>query len=65
MPEKPQGLTLLQTKNGHKSIVDGRYAIVVRSSEPCYCFVALDERSVRTYEKSGVPSWLEEYSLTE
>jgi hypothetical protein len=37
---------------------------VLRSPEPCYCFVALDERSIRTYQRSGMPSWLEEFSLT-
>jgi hypothetical protein len=65
IPAKLEGLTLLQTKMGHKSIVDGRYSIVVSFSQPGYCFVALDERCVRTYQESGMPSWLEEYSLTD
>ena len=65
VPEELTGLTLLQMKNGHKAIVDARFAIVVQSAKPFYCFVALDQRSIQTYGKDGMPSWLEEFSLTE
>jgi hypothetical protein len=64
VPDQLQGLTLLQTRCGNKAIVDGRYAIVVTSPEPCYCFVAISEQSVRGYEQTGMPGWLEEFSLT-
>jgi hypothetical protein len=64
VPQALEGLTLLQTRNGHKCIVDGRYAIVVVSDEPCYCFVALDERAAAVYQEHGMPSWLEEFTLT-
>jgi hypothetical protein len=58
------GFTLLQTKNGHKAILDGRYSIVLSAAKPCYVFVAVDERALRTYKTHGTPSWLQEYAPT-
>ena len=59
------GFTLLQTKNGHKGILDGRYSIVLSAAKPCYVFVAIDERALRTYNTHGTPSWLREYAPTD
>jgi hypothetical protein len=58
------GLPLLQTKMGHKAILDGRYAVVLAAAKPCYVFVAVDERALETYKKHGVPSWLQEFAPT-
>ena len=61
LPEQLQGLTLVQTRMGHKSIVDARYSIVLSAPQPCYLFVAVDERAIEVYRKSGTPCWLEEF----
>jgi hypothetical protein len=58
------GLTLLQTKMGHKAILDGRYSILLSAAKTCYVFVAIDERALDTYKKHGTPAWLEEYRPT-
>lgn len=58
------GFTLLQTKNGHKAILDGRYSIVLSAAKPCYVFVAVDERALVTYKMHGMPSWLQEFAPT-
>jgi len=64
LPPAFAGLTLLQTKMGHKAVVDGRYSIVVSSAKPCLVFVVIDERALETYKEHGVPAWLQEYSPT-
>src|SRR5947208_5178718 len=43
------GLTLLQTKAGHKGIVDANYAITLTAAKPCLVFVAIDQRVMETY----------------
>lgn len=58
------GLTLLQTKAGHKAIVDGRFSIVLDSTKPCHVFVAIDQRALDTYKQHGTPTWLEEFAPT-
>jgi hypothetical protein len=58
------GLTLLQTKMGHKLIVDSRYSIILSAAKPCYVFVAVDERALEIYKKHGTPSWLQEFAPT-
>jgi hypothetical protein len=58
------GLALLQTKMGHKAVVDGRYAIVLSAAKPSYVLVAVDERALETYKKHGVPAWLQEFAPT-
>ncbi len=58
------GLTLLQTKMGHKATVDGRYSIVLSAAKPSYVFVAIDDRALDTYKKHGTPAWLEEFMPT-
>jgi hypothetical protein len=62
LPTALAGLTLLQTKMGHKTILDGRYSIVVSTPKPCLVFVAVDERAIDTYKQHGAPAWLQEYS---
>lgn len=64
LPRDLNGLTLLQTKMGHKGIVDGRYGIVLATAKPCYVFLAIDERALDTYIRHGVPGWLKEYAPT-
>ena len=64
LPPEFAGLTLLQTKMGHKAVLDGRYAIVVSSAKPCLIFIAMDERALETYKQHGAPAWLQEYSPT-
>jgi len=64
LPQSLAGLTLLQTKMGHKSVVDGRFSVVVSVAKPCYVFLALDERALETYNTYGAPSWLQEYAPT-
>ena len=61
---KFSGLTLLQTRMGHKAILDGRYSVVVAVAKPSYVFVAIDDRALETYKKHGVPSWLQEFAPT-
>ena len=61
LPEAFKGLTLVQTRMGHKCIVDARYSIVLSAPQPCYLFVAVDERAIELYRKSGTPCWLEEF----
>jgi hypothetical protein len=62
LPAALAGLTLLQTKMGHKTVLDGRYSIVVSTPKPCLVFVAVDERAIDTYKQHGAPAWLQEYS---
>ncbi len=64
LPEGLSGLSLLQTRMGHKGVVDGRFSVVVSAARPCYVFVAIDERALRTYKRHGTPSWLEEFAPT-
>jgi hypothetical protein len=64
IPEKLAGLTLLQTSSDHRCFIDGRYVIVATSRAPCYCFVAISEQSVLKFQQSGMPRWLEGFSLT-
>jgi len=64
LPPAFAGLSLLQTKMGHKGIVDATYAIVVSAAKPCLVFVALDQRVLDTYSQHGTPSWLQEYAPT-
>lgn len=64
LPPNFAGLTLLQTKMGHKAIADATYATVVSATNPCLVFVALDQRVLDTYTQHGTPSWLQEYSPT-
>jgi hypothetical protein len=65
LPAAFSGLTLLQTKMGHKAVMDGRFSIILSVPEPCYVFVALSEQTLTTYEQHGVPSWLREFIPTE
>lgn len=58
------GLPLLQTKSAHKAIVDSRYSVILAVTKPCYVFVALDERALKTYTAHGTPSWLQEFAPT-
>jgi hypothetical protein len=64
LPAAISGLTLLQTKEGHKMIVDETYSVTLKAAEPCYVFVAIDEVGLKTYEEDGAPSWLEEFRPT-
>jgi hypothetical protein len=64
LPAGFSGLTLLQTKMGHKFVLDGRFSVVVSTAEPCLVFVALDERALETYKEHGVPAWLQEFTPT-
>src|SRR3954469_2005944 len=64
LPPAFAGLTLLQTKAGHKGIVDANYAITVTAAKPCLIFVALDQRVIDTYTQHGIPGWLQEYAPT-
>jgi hypothetical protein len=65
VPDALSGLTLLQTKMGHKSVVDGRFSVIVSVEKPSYVFLALDERALGIYKKFGTPSWLQEYAPTD
>jgi len=64
LPASLAGLTMLQTKMAHKTVLDGRYSIVVSTEKPCLVFVALDERAIDIYKQHGAPAWLQEYSPT-
>jgi hypothetical protein len=64
LPKAFEGLTLLQTKMGHKGIVDATYSIVVSAARPCLVFLAIDQRVMDVYTQHGTPGWLQEYSPT-
>jgi len=64
LPPAFSGLTLLQTKAGHKGIADANYAITVTAAKPCLVFLALDQRVIDTYTQHGIPGWLQEYAPT-
>jgi hypothetical protein len=64
LPPAFVGLTLLQTKAGHKGIADSNYAITLSAAKPCLVFVAIDQRVMETYTQNGTPSWLLEYAPT-
>ena len=64
LPDAFNGLPLLRTKMGHKSIVDSRFALVLEVSEPAYAFLAIDERAIDTYKESGTPAWIHEFAPT-
>ncbi|HMC11770.1 MAG TPA: hypothetical protein VKH44_10785 [Pirellulaceae bacterium] len=65
LPPAFAGLTLLQTKAGHKAVIDANYAIVVSAAKPCLVFVALDQRVMDTYTQHGTPGWLQEFAPTD
>jgi hypothetical protein len=54
-PEEFRSLTLVRMRMGHKCIVDARYSIVLSARQPCYLFVAVDERAIELYKQSGAP----------
>jgi hypothetical protein len=58
------GLPLLQTRMGNKSVLDGRFSVVVAAAQPCLAFVALDERCLETFKAHGAPAWLQEFAPT-
>jgi hypothetical protein len=58
------GLTLLRTRMAHKAVNDDRFTIVVSAKEPCLVFVALDQRSLSTYQQAGSPAWLQGFAPT-
>jgi hypothetical protein len=64
IPKAFDGLTLLQTKMGHKAVVDATYSITVSAAKPCLAFLALDQRVIDTYMQHGTPGWLKEFVPT-
>jgi hypothetical protein len=64
LPKGCEELTLLQTKMGHKAVIDATYSITVLAAKPCLVFLALDQRVIDTYKQHGTPSWLLEYEPT-
>lgn len=64
LPERLGNLTLLQTKMGHKGIVDARFGILLSVSRPVYLFLAIDERVLSTFEGFGTPIWMQEFAPT-
>ena len=65
IPDALRGLTLLQTRNSDKGIVDSRFSIVLRNHKPMYLFVAFLDETLDTYERTGLPSWLEGFEATD
>jgi thiol-disulfide isomerase/thioredoxin len=64
MPDRLTGLTLLQTKMGHKGIVDERFSIRLSVPKPVYLFLAIDERALETYRQFDIPAWMQKYVPT-
>ena len=64
LPEILEGLTLVQTRNGHKGVTDPRFSIVLTVEKPAYLFLAIDERMVRIWQRDGAPDWLKDFSPT-
>ncbi len=64
VPARFRDLTLLQTKGGHKGIVDGRFAIQLMVAQPAILFLAIDRRDLKTYEAFGCPPWLQDFEPT-
>ncbi len=64
LPQEFTGLTLLQTVLQHKSVLDGRFAIVLATAKPCFVFLAVDENALETYQAHGIPSWLQDFAPT-
>jgi hypothetical protein len=60
VPNQLTGLTLLQTRMGHKGIVDDRFAITLSVPSPAYMFLAIDERALQTYEQFAPPAWMQD-----
>jgi hypothetical protein len=65
LPNELAGLPMLLTRNAHKAISDVRFSIGLTCDKPCYVFLALDERALATFKKTGAPAWLQEYSPTD
>lgn len=64
LPDRLAGLTQLQTRMSHKSIVDGRFGIVLSVARPAYLFVAMDERMLNNFVETGIPSWMQDFAPT-
>ena len=64
LPALANGLTLLQTKMGHKGIGDRAFSIVVATEKPAYLFLAIDERMIRQWQKDGTPEWVQDFGPT-
>lgn len=64
LPSSLGGATLVQTRNGHKGVTDGRFAIVLAVDQPAFLFLAVDERMVRIWGREGAPEWVRDFSPT-
>jgi len=64
LPATLDGLTLVQTRNGHKGVTDPRFSIVLTVEKPAYLFLAIDERMVRIWQRDGAPDWVKDFSPT-
>jgi hypothetical protein len=62
LPERFARLPLLQTKMAHKGIVDSRFGIVLSLPKPAWLFLALDDRLLATFERTGVPAWMQDFA---
>lgn len=64
VPGRLAGLTQLQTRMSHKSIIDGRFGIVLSVARPVYLFMAIDERMLTTFVETGAPAWMQDFAPT-
>ncbi len=64
VPQRLAGLTQLQTRMSHKSIVDGRFGIVLKADRPVHLFLAIDERMLTTFITTGAPAWMQDFVPT-
>lgn len=64
VPDRLAGLTQLQTRMSHKSIIDGRFGIVLSAARPVQLFIAVDERMLTTFVETGTPTWMQDFAPT-
>lgn len=64
LPAKFAGLTQVQLRMSHKTVVDGRFGLVLTAARPTLIFIAVDERMLGTFGQQGAPSWMQEFAPT-
>jgi hypothetical protein len=64
LPARLTGLTQVQLRMSHKSVVDGRFGLILSAARPTLLFLAVDERMIGTFRQQGTPSWMQEFAPT-
>jgi tetratricopeptide repeat protein len=65
IPETLQGLTMLQTMNGHKQEEAASFQIKIQCNQAGCVFVAIDPRMMFYWGANSIPEWIRGYRATD